>query len=165
MSLDDRELARLREVAALNLGDTINDARLDALVSQAARELDASIAAISVVLDAAQYFIASHGLGDWVAAAKGTPGEWAFCRHAVDSREPFVVDDAGNHVLVRDNPLVRVDGIRSYLGVPLISKADEAIGTLCVLGLETRSFSTNDVEKLRALASEVLDLLEARRSD
>ena len=161
--LDPRELARLREVAALDLGSAFDDERLQELVDRAADDLDLPVAAVSVVLDSAQYFIASHGLEGWLERVSGTPGEWAFCRHAVDSREPFVVNDAGNHALVHQNPLVRIDGIRSYLGVPLITRGDQAIGTLCVLGLKTRQFSSDDIERMRELAGEVLELLEARR--
>ncbi len=43
--------------------------------------------------------------------------EWAFCVHAVKSKQPFVVEDATKHPLVRENPLVTQDGIRCYLGL------------------------------------------------
>jgi GAF domain-containing protein len=161
--LSARELDRLREIAALRLGDGVDDPIIQALVDRAADELELPLAAISIVMDAAQYFIASHGLSGWIGVVQGTPVEWAFCRHTIAAREPFMVEDAGTHPVVRDNPLVQIDGIRSYLGVPLITSKDEAIGTLCVLGVETRKFSQADVETLRQLAAGVLTELEARR--
>lgn len=158
-------LARLREIAELGLAAEIEDERLQAIVDQAAAELDLPIAAISILLDSAQYFIASHGLeGGWIGNAGGTPHEWSFCRNAVDRREPFIVENAAEHPLVRDNPLVRVDGIRSYLGVPLITSKDEAIGALCVIGKQARRFSFDEIGRLRAFARELLPVLEARRA-
>lgn len=162
--ISEPELERLRAVAALQLGDDFDDPRLQRLVDEAAEALALPVAAVSIVLDAAQYFIASHGLEDWLARTAGTPSEWAFCRHAVDSHAPFVVRDAVAHPLVADNPLVRIDGIRSYLGIPLITRDRQAIGTLCVLGADTREFDGRDIARLQALAEQVLALLEARRA-
>jgi GAF domain-containing protein len=163
-TVDERELARLREVAALELGADIDDPALQSLVERAATELGLPIAAISIVLDSAQYLIASHGLGGWIGAVSGTPSEWAFCRNTVDRQAPFIVEDASIHPIVRENPLVVFEGIRCYLGVPLITRNQHAVGSLCVLGVEPRSFSEADLDRLRVLANEVLTLLEARRS-
>lgn len=161
-----KELERLREIAALRLGEAIDDDELEALVERAAKELDLPLAAVSIVLDQAQYFVASHGFdGGWIGAARGTPIEWSFCRHAVDSRAPFIVEDAVEHPLTQDNPLVHNDAVRAYLGVPLITSGDQAIGALCVIGSERRTFSTQDVGHLVSLADELLPLLEARRAD
>ena len=162
--IDQDELERLREVAALNLGDEVQDPTIQAIVDRAADELHLPLAAISIVLDSAQYFIASHGVSGWMSVSRGTVGEWAFCRNAVASRRPFVVEDAGSHPVVRDNPLVELDGIRCYLGVPLITSRDQPIGTLCVLGTETRKFSSTDLETLTTLANQVLAELESRRA-
>lgn len=156
---------RLSELAALRLGEKIDDPVIQAIVDRAADDLHLPLAAISIVLDSAQYFIASHGMSGWLGIARGSPVEWAFCRHAVASREPFVVEDAGNHPVVRDNPLVQIDGIRCYLGMPLITSKDQAIGTLCVLGVQTRSFSPTDLDTLRELAARVMSELEMRRSN
>jgi GAF domain-containing protein len=165
-TVDEAELDRLREIAALELGADIDDPALQTLVERAALELELPIAAVSIILDSAQYLIAAHGLGDgWIDAASGTPGEWAFCRNAVDRRAPFIVEDATTHPLVRDNPLVGIDGIRCYLGVPLITRNQQAIGTLCVLGVAARSFSDGDLVRLRTLADDALALLEARRDN
>lgn len=161
--LPPHELERLHEIAALRLGDEVSDPIIQALVDRAADELGLPLAAISIVLDSAQYFIASHGLSGWISVVGGSPVEWAFCRHAVATQAPFMVEDAGTHPIVRDNPLVRIDGIRSYLGMPLITSKAQTIGTLCVLGVETRKFSETDVNTLRELAIGVMTELEARR--
>jgi GAF domain-containing protein len=157
------ELARLREIAELGLAGEVDEPAIQTLVDRAAQELDLPLAAVSIVLDSAQYFIAQHGIGGWIGAAEGTPSEWAFCRHAVERRKPFIVEDSSRDELVRDNPLVKYDGIRCYLGVPLITSKDQALGTLCVLGSRSRQFTEADIARLRTLADDVLGVLEARR--
>lgn len=161
--IDLTTIERLAEIAALRLGDDVADPVIQALVDRAADELGLPMAAVSIVLDTAQYFIASHGLEGWIGVVQGTPGEWAFCRSAITTRQPFVVEDSGTHTVVRDNPLTTIDGVRSYLGIPLITSKNRAIGTLCVLGVETRQFSQADLTKLAELADRVLTELEARR--
>lgn len=162
---DPKELARLQEIAELGLGDSIDDEAVGAVVKRAAQKLDLPIAAVSIVLDRAQYMISTHGLeGSWIGAAQGTPVEWSFCRNAVERRAPFIVEDASEHPETCDNPLVHEDNVRTYLGVPLITSRDQAIGALCVIGGERRDFSMTDVSQLVALADELLPLLEARRA-
>jgi GAF domain-containing protein len=158
-ALANRE--RLVEVARLRLLVPDTGALLTDLAEEAARQLDLPISLVSVVLDEAQHFAAAHGLGGWLADTRGTPVEWSFCAHAVHSGEPFVVEDATEHPLVRDNPLVPREGIRCYAGVPLISRRGHPLGTLCVIGTEARSFSEEDLAALRELADEAVRRLEA----
>ena len=160
--LDDRERARLCEIARLGLGADIEEPYIQGILADAAEELELPIAAVSIVLDSAQYFIASHGLGGWPAQAKGTPIEWSFCRRVVEARAPFVVNDAGQHELVGNNPLVKIDGIKSYLGVPLVTTGDHVLGALCVIGHQLRIFEAGEIDFLQELAEEVVTLLEDR---
>lgn len=156
--------ARLREISELDLGSSEVDSILDGISRRAAEALDLPISLVSVVLDQAQYFAAQHGLSGWLKKARGTPVEWAFCANAVRSREPFVVEDATRHPAVSDNPLVTVEGIRCYAGIPLISSRGYALGTLCVIGTETREFSEADLQILRDLAEEAVERIESRRN-
>lgn len=155
--------ARLQEIADLGLLSGDVDAVLQELCTSAATEFGLPIGLVSIVLDEAQHFAASHGLGGWLDAAKGTPIEWSFCRYAVASREPFVVENARAHALVQHNPLVQLDGVRCYAGIPLISSRGFALGSFCVIGTEERSFDEPALERLRAFATQVVARIEARR--
>ena len=157
------ERERLSEIARLDLFSDDVAALLDDLTTTAASELGMPISLVSVVLDEAQEFAASHGLEGWLAEAQGTPVEWAFCRHAVRNEKAFVVEDAKTHPLVHDNPLVTLEGVRCYAGIPLITSRGFAIGTLCVIGTEPKSFSAREIGRLEALAAETVTRIEARR--
>ena len=160
-SRDDE--ARLREIAELGLVSPEADAILQATVDQAAERLRLPRAMVTVVLDQAQYFAAQHGVDGWQREAGGTPVEWSFCVHAVASRQPLVIEDATTHPLTRDNPLVIVEDIRCYAGIPLMSSRGHALGTLCVIGTEPRAFRDDELDVLRDLAAQAVRRIEERR--
>jgi GAF domain-containing protein len=158
-----RDPARLQEIAALGLTAPEVDAVLQETVNEAAAALNLPTALVSVVMGEAQYFAAQHGLTGWMAEAHGTPVEWSFCANAVQSGEPFVVEDATTHPATRDNPLVRFDNLRCYAGIPLVTSNGHTLGTLCVIGNEPRSFTEAEMDVLRGLAKRAMERIEARR--
>jgi GAF domain-containing protein len=157
------EEARLREIADLRLTDEDAGGALQVLAERAARTLGTEIGLVTIVLDQAQYFAASHGLTGWQAEAGGGPVEWSFCAHAVRSGKPFVVPNATEHPDVRDNPVVRQDGLRCYAGVPLVTSKGHAVGTVCVAGYTAREFSREDMAHLDSLADQAVNAIERRR--
>jgi GAF domain-containing protein len=154
--------ARLAEIARLGLDRPSVDAVLSAAVLAAAGALALPIGLVTIVLDEAQFFLAHTGLDGWMAETHGGPVEWSFCRFAVASQTPFVVEDARAHPLVRGTPPVTLDGLRCYAGVPLVTSRGVAVGTLCVAGEAPRAFDAADVETLRMLATDVVAHLERR---
>jgi GAF domain-containing protein len=156
--------ARLREIHDLGLLSEEVDAILQAEAREAAEHFGLPIGLVSVVLDDTQYFAAQHGLGDWLAEQRGTPVEWSFCRFAVATKEAFVVENAAEHALVRDNPLTEFEGIRCYAGIPMVSSRGHALGSFCVIGPTERSFSADDMAELRRRAARAVARIEARRA-
>lgn len=163
MATDSNDIERLAEIAALDLTSPEVDNLLQEIAARAAQEIGLPISLVSIVLDEAQYFAALHGVAGWMAEARGTPIEWSFCAHAVRSGQPFIVEDAEQEPLVQENPLVKYDGIRCYAGIPLRSSRGYALGTLCVIGKEPRTFTEEEVETLHGLAAEAVARIEARR--
>ena len=157
--------ARLQEIADLDLLSPDVDAILKDLAAAAAARLGLPVSLISVVLDEALHVAAFHGPeGLWLEETRGHPVEWSFCATSVRTREPFVVENAPLHPDHGGNPLVTQDGVRCYAGVPLISRLGHVLGNLCVVGLEEREFSEDDVAVLRTLAGEAVRRIELRRT-
>jgi signal transduction protein with GAF and PtsI domain len=73
------------------------------------------------------------------------------------------VENAPGHPDHAANPLVTQDGVRCYAGVPLISSRGFVLGNLCVVGMEERTFSADEMSALRALAVEAVRRIEERR--
>ena len=153
---------RLMAIAGLGLKNPEVDEILQQTVEEAADRLNLPIGLVSIVMDSAQVFAAQRGLEGWIKEANGTPVEWSFCANSVASGEPFVVENAETHPLVKENPLVTLDGIRCYAGLPLVTRDGHVLGNLCVLGTEARSFSEADLELLRGLARRAMDRIESR---
>lgn len=155
---------RLREIDELGITSQGTDDVLQELAATAAREIGLGVGLVSVVLDDAQYFAAMHGVEGWICQARGTPIEWSFCKYTVDTHAPLVIEDARNDERVADNPLVTIEGFRCYAGIPLVTSRGHAIGTLCVLGNEPHTFTDDDLAKLKTLADQALERIEAGRA-
>lgn len=156
-----RDAERLKDLASLNLFDPGVQQALDAITETATREFGLPISLVSIVLDTAQYFAGATGLGGWLAETRGTPVEWAFCKSVVEGSDPFQVTSAEDDERVMENPLVTNDGIRCYLGVPLVSSRGNRLGSLCVIGVEPRDFNEQEIVRLRELAQEAAVVLES----
>ena len=158
------EMERLEEIAELGLLQDDVDPILQEIATRAAGAVGLPVSLVSVVLDEALHVASSHGIdGLWLGETRGHPVEWSFCATSVRTREPFVVESATTHDYHRTNPLVTEDGVRCYAGVPLISSRGFVLGNLCVVGLEARSFTEQEIDSLRALAREAVARIESRR--
>ena len=158
-----RDEARLRDIAELDLFAPEVGERLAAHARRAAERFGLPISLVSIVLDDAQFLAGQHGVGGWIGEAAGTPVEWSFCANTVRTRDAFVVEDATIHPAVRDNPLVSLDGIRCYAGIPMVSSRGSVLGSFCVIGTEARSFSPGELAELREMTAAVVAELETRR--
>ena len=155
-----KDTARLTEIGELGLDNLSDDPALKALTAEAAEAFRLPIGVVSIVLDEAQYFIARTGVDGWVDEADGTPVEWSFCRNVVRSGSDFVVEDATVHPVMKDSPLVEMEGLRCYAGTPMISSNGHVLGSFCVKGKEVRSFSEDEMVLLRGYAERAVDIIE-----
>jgi GAF domain-containing protein len=137
------------------------EALLQPIVDEAASRLGAPVAVLSVVTTTRQHFAAQHGLTGWMAQEKGTPVEWSFCVHTVRRGAPLAIEDATLQPIVSHSPLID-EGVRSYLGVPLVTRSGYALGSLCVIGPDPRRFGDTDIAQLRELVRTAMGELERR---
>ncbi|HWS33063.1 MAG TPA: GAF domain-containing protein [Actinoplanes sp.] len=154
---------RIREIAGYDLYTADLRTTLDDLAERTARTVQAPVSLISVMLDTSQFIIGSYGVSGWVAHAQGTPAEWALCTHTVLAGEPYCVVDAREDPRHAENPMVRMTGLRSYLGVPLTGFGGHTLGAHCVIDSRPRVFSDTDRRVLTDAAAEVMTLLDAHR--
>ncbi len=158
------DAARLQEIADLDLLSPDVDPILQEVAERAASSLGLPVSLVSVVLDEALHVAGSYGIdGLWLGETRGHPVEWSFCATSVRTRDAFVVENAPEHPYHRTNPLVTQDGVRCYAGVPLISSRGHVLGNLCVVGLEERTFTAEELGSLRVLAAEAVRRIEERR--
>ncbi|HWX20108.1 MAG TPA: GAF domain-containing protein [Candidatus Binatia bacterium] len=150
-------MAALRQFRIL---DTPAEEHFDALVGLALRLCQVPVAMISLVDEHRQWFKAKAGL-----AQQQTPRDVAFCAYAILKPEPLIVPDALRDTRFARNPLVTGEpSIRFYAGFPLITSGRLELGTLCVADHRPRRLSQQQQQDVKALARQVMVLLELRRT-
>jgi K+-sensing histidine kinase KdpD len=83
-----------------------------------------------------------------------------FAGRVAAERTPVILDDVDHADVL--NPILREEGIKSLLGVPLVF-ANEVIGVLHVGTLEPRKFTPDDVELLELVANRMSIAVEHAR--
>ncbi|WP_075342254.1 GAF domain-containing protein [Tenacibaculum agarivorans] len=156
------ETSRLEELLSYNILDTLSERDYDNLTAIASTICETPISLISLLDDKRQWFKSNHGL-----SVKETPKEYAFCAHAIHNpNDVFIVPDSRQDIRFHDNPLVTGEPlVIFYAGVPLLSKNGAPLGTLCVIDHKPRELSENQVNSLKALANQVMILMEHRKKD
>jgi diguanylate cyclase (GGDEF)-like protein/PAS domain S-box-containing protein len=160
--LEEQRLAALHRYALL---DTPPDTAFDRLASLAARLFGFPLALVTLVDRDRQWFKARQGPGSAVIGVSETSREVAFCAHTILSKEPLVVEDARLDSRFADNPFVTGDpGLRFYAGAPLIGADGQALGSLCLLDFQPRTFSAEQRATLADLAAAVVSEMDLRRA-
>ncbi|MCH8180652.1 MAG: EAL domain-containing protein [Proteobacteria bacterium] len=155
----DDEAARLSALQSYHVLDTQAEQAYDDLTTLAAQSLGVPISVVSLIDSDRQWFKSRVGLD-----APQTPRSMAFCDHAIRGREVMVVPDARLDPRFADNPLVTGEPhIRFYAGAPLINPDGQALGTLCIIDRQPRSFSPQQCATLDVLARQVMAQLELRK--
>ena len=134
------EALRLEALYNLNILDTKKEECFDRITRLATRVFDVPMALVSLIDNERQWFKSAQGL-DVCETSRSV----SFCHHAIQQDEIYLVEDATESALFKDNPFV-VDGpkIRFYAGFPLTTQSGYKIGTLCIIDDKPRVFSKQD---------------------
>lgn len=131
--------------------DTPPEERFDRVTRMARRLFGVPIALISLVDENRQWFKSCFGLD-----VSETERRISFCAHAILLDGALVIEDALQDERFADNPLVTGEPhIRFYAGQPLRTMSGKAVGTLCIIDREPRTFGEEDVAMLSDLAAMV----------
>ena len=157
--LPENEASRLAELQQYVILDTPPEAAFDDLTTLAAQICGTPIALVSLIDAHRQWFKAKVGI-----EAQETSRDIAFCAHAINGNDLFVVPDAARDARFADNPLVTADPhIRFYAGMPLVTPTGHAVGTLCVIDRKPRQLTADQMNALRMLGHQVVGRLELKR--
>lgn len=155
------EKERLKILESYSILDTLPESDYDNLTAIASEICNMRISLISLLDNDRQWFKSHHGL-DTTETSK----DFAFCAHAInESSNVFVVPDARKDERFYDNPLVTGDpNVIFYAGVPLNSPEGFPLGTLCVIDNKPNLLSQSQLNSLKALANQAMNLLELRKN-
>lgn len=154
------ERERIEALKSYAVLDTDPEPSFQAIANTAAIAFDVPIAAVSLIDAERQWFKARHGL-----AICETGRGIAFCSHAIEGEDEFVVTDALKDPRFAENPLVTGDPfIRFYAGVPLIDDAGHALGTFCIIDRKPRELTDDERTMLFGFARFALTALVAHKN-
>ena len=154
-AIPEDEAERLRKLHALNILYTPANCAFDEVVRLARIRFGMPLAAVSLI-DAGEL---------WCKAIDGsdigtTPREFTLCGHAILADGMTVVEDTQADERFADNPAVAgPPHFRFYAGYPMRIGSGSALGMLCILDLQPRRLSDEEVhglEKLGRIAENLL---------
>ncbi|MBT8300783.1 MAG: histidine kinase [Maribacter sp.] len=156
-----QEKERLAALESYSILDTLPEEDYDNLTAIASEICGTPLSLVSLLDDKRQWFKSHHGLG-----ASETPKEFAFCAHAINADDDiFIVQDSRTDERFHDNPLVVGDPrVIFYAGIPLITENGLPLGTLCVIDHKPKLLSQGQMNSLKALSQQVMNLLQLRKS-
>ncbi len=155
----NNEQFRIESLESFRILDTMPEQEFDDLALLASQICEVPIALISLVDENRQWFKSRVGL-----AATETHRDLAFCAHAIEGDDLFVVPNAEQDIRFSNNLLVTGEPhIRFYAGTPLVTSDGYKLGTLCVIDRKPRELNESQKRALNALARSVMNLIETRR--
>ncbi len=96
--------------------------------------------------------LSTIGLMNQLASYRKVSLEESFSTYVIDSGQPLVIENTISDTVFASSNLTQHYGVRAYLGVPLISSEGLCIGTLEVMDVEPRQFSSKDIDFLALTA-------------
>lgn len=152
-----REEKRQELLRELDLIEAEKVAVFDEATQTAAQFLDVPISLLSIMKPDCQLIksavgLSTLGLMNELAATRQIPRRESFCSYVVDSHQVLAIFDTATHPIFARSLLVGHYGIRSYLGVPLLTGDGDCLGTLAVMDMVPRSFTDREIKFLEMTA-------------
>jgi len=149
--VDEEDILELAERDAEVAAYRTPDPALAAIADLIARGAGTPMGLVTIVDSKTQMFVGQVGLPEDLALAGQTPRSWSFCQHAIRAARSLVVDDARDHPFLAATPLVEMNLVRAYAGVP-IEVDGKVVGTVCALSDKPHHFEAKELATLSLAA-------------
>jgi anti-sigma regulatory factor (Ser/Thr protein kinase)/putative methionine-R-sulfoxide reductase with GAF domain len=156
------QLEHIYRLADPALAELALEALLDELLARAKDILHVDTAAILLLDDDAQELVAraAKGLEEEVERGVRIPVGGGFAGRIAAGRRPIYIADV-NHAEIL-NPILRMKGVRSLLGVPLLVEG-ATLGVLHVGTVTPREFTNGDAALLQLAAAQAAPAIDRAR--
>lgn len=151
-----------RDEAIARFLDDAADPELLGLASLVARGAQSDVALIALLDSRRQTFIGHSGLPPDLLREGGTARDWSFCTHTIAGGERLVVSDARNHPAFANNPMVELNWVGAYAGVPIEVEGFGVVGTVCIISQRARTFGVAEFAVLDLAARVASERLSHR---
>jgi PAS domain S-box-containing protein len=156
------ELRALQSITEAALAHLDLDSLLHALLDRLSEVLEVDTVAVLLLTDDQRWLVprAAKGIEEEVQAGIRLPLGHGFAGRIAAERRPIVLDDVEHAEVL--NPILRHQGIRSLLGVPLLVEG-RPLGVLHVGTLHMRRFTEDESSFLQVAADRVALAIEHAR--
>lgn len=156
----DDEKERVADLYTYDIVDTIDEEEYDNITKIASFICGTPVSLITMMEEERQ----------WIKSAVGTevkevPRDISFCSHLLTNGQSVIFPDLQKNPDFADHPFVAGPlQVGFYAGVPIVSPAGHAIGSICVLDTRPRELTDEQTHALGALAKQVMMLLSYRKN-
>ncbi|MBR9914976.1 MAG: GAF domain-containing sensor histidine kinase [Algicola sp.] len=154
------ELQRLHAVKSYNILDTLPESDYDNITKLVASICDVPISLITVLDKDRNYFKSHYGI-----PFNESPRDISFCGHAILEDDIFIITDSRQDDRFKENPLIDDLSAIFYAGVPLVNPEGYSLGTICVFDHKPRTLEDSQIEALKILGKQVVNLFELRKKN
>lgn len=152
------EQKRLEALSTYDVAELAAAEAFDRLTKLVTSHFDIDVAFVGLMDEHEEQFVACEG-ANWATLAR----EDTICTHTILQDEVMVVADVTEDPRFAGNDSLRELDIRSYAGVRLTTPDGHAIGALCGIDSEPRSYTEKERAELRLFADEAMEQLALRR--
>ena len=146
------ESERLVALRRAELLDTPPEEVFDRLTQLASELLHVPVALVSLVDADREFFKSAVGLPTEWNNRREAPRTMSLAETAMLAKTPVAIEDAREHPLVKNNPIIPEWGVVSYAGVPLQTKDGHAIGSVYVADRVPRAWTEQELAALTTIA-------------
>lgn len=163
------EESRLAEVERLGIvkKDFSADPNYNSITQLATILTGTQVGLINILGASSQLCKTNFGLNVAQSAmAEELPREISICQYSLYTpKEPLIINDLYLDERTRNfRKMEAYEKFRFYAGLPLVTSKGYSIGTLCVIGGEAKQIDHDQIEGLRILADQVVNLIESETS-
>ncbi|AFZ14041.1 GAF sensor signal transduction histidine kinase [Crinalium epipsammum PCC 9333] len=160
-----KEQQRFKILAEFGLLKTDTLPVFEEATQTACRFLETPISIVGLMTEDRQWIKSAVGLSrlglmNELLTSRQLSRNESFCTHVVDSHQVLAISDTATDGEFSRSSLFQHYGIRAYLGAPLLTASGHCLGTLAVMDLIPRNFSSKDIEFLMLLARLVVTEIE-----
>mgnify|MGYP000675233167 CR=1 FL=1 len=157
----ENEKERLAAIDEYNILDTLPEQEFDNITRLASEICHTPISLITILDPERNWFKSHHGID-----FNESPRDISFCGHAIlHPDQMMIVADTTKDKRFADNPNVVDYNVHFYAGVPLTTPDGFPLGTLCIMDFVPRQLEEGQVETLKALANQAVNLFELRKAN
>ena len=139
----------------INIQLIINDKNLAQICNMVNIEMASMITMVVIIFEDKSEVIGCNNTEYIGSYAKSD----SFCQHMLMTGIPLLVNNPQADIKFANVPFVKQVGFKFYLSVPLMSRDDYPIGSLCTIGSDTKIVSISQYSLMRKMSDTIMTIM------